>query len=67
MIYKKRGQSYLWQQPRHFLSLYRKQGKVGYSRHIFAFSATATLFQVQTSSEFVTHEATLYTQYHAKI
>jgi len=29
-------------------------GKVGYSRHFFAFSSTATLFQVQTSSKFVT-------------
>ena len=26
-------------------------GKVGYSRHFFAFSTTATLFQVQTSSK----------------
>jgi len=30
------------------------QGKVGYSRHFFAFSTTDTLFQVQTSSKFVT-------------
>jgi len=28
-------------------------GKVGYSRHFFPFSTTATLFQVQTSSKFV--------------
>jgi len=32
-------------------------GKVGYSRHFFAFSTTATLFQVQTSSKFVTQES----------
>ena len=31
-----------------------KQGKVGYSRHFFAFSTTAALFQVQTNLEFVT-------------
>ena len=29
-------------------------GKVGYSRHFFACSTTVTLFQVQTSSKFVT-------------
>jgi len=29
------------------------QGKVGYSQRFFAFSATATLIQVQTSSKFV--------------
>jgi len=34
-------------------SFCEKWGKVGYSRHIFAFSKTATLFQVQTSSKFV--------------
>jgi len=31
-----------------------KSGKVGYSRHFFAFSTTATLLQVQTSSKFIT-------------
>jgi len=37
-------------------------GNVEYSRHFFACSTTVTLFQVQTSSKFVTHsEATLYT------
>ena len=29
---------------------------MGYSRHFFAFSTTATLFQVQTISKFVTHD-----------
>jgi len=35
---------------------------MGYSRHFFAFSTTAALFQVQTSSTFVTQESnSIYT------
>jgi len=40
----------LWQRD----STLNKRVKVGYSRHFFAFSTTDTLFQVQTSSKFVT-------------
>jgi len=37
-------------------------GKVGYSRHFFAFTITATLFQVQRSSKFVTQQSnSIYT------